>query len=218
MNSKKVTPDTKTNIPTMISLRHDESLQQTTLTQLYNPNNDEESSVEEPMRPIKRGKKSHTSPTLGRTTVRSSEKFDGQLFEVGELVMTTAGDINHPAVDHGHISSSYIIVGCVTGWRNRKWALGNTTDFDHVIVNWMNVEVGGNRYQDFKDGNPCYDDDCRLFNIFVNFDFVHTGKLHSLADTAVAKVKKVNDFLKVVIFENFCHGSKRGWMKILPTE
>ena len=214
MISNNVTPDEKGSIPTMITL----GLKQSTLTQIYNPNDEEESSIEEMLRPIKKTKKRKSTGTMGRTTVRSSEKFDGKLFEVGELVMSTAGDINHPAVDASLISPSYIIIGSVTGWRNRKWALGQTTDFDHVVVNWMNVEAGGNRYQDFKDGNPCYEDDCRLFNIFVNFDFVHTNKLNSLAGMDVGNVDKMNGFIKEMVYDNFCHGSKRGWMKILPSE
>ena len=208
MNFRNVSPGEKGNIPTMISIGQENTPRQTTLTQIYNPNLDEESSIEETLRPVNKNKKRKGGDTMGRTTVRSSEKFDGELFEVGELVMLTAGDINHPAVDTGYISSSYIMIGSVTGWRNRKWACGQTTDFDHVIINWMNVEAGGNRYQDFKDGNPCYEDDCRLFNVFVNFDFVHTSKVKSLADMAVGNVDKMNDFIKEMVYDNFCHGTK----------
>ena len=193
-------------------------VRQVTLTQIYNPNEDEESSVEEVMCPVNNNKKRKEHTTAGRTSIRTCEKFDGELFEVGELVMSTAGCINHLAVDIGYISASYIMVGCVTGWRNRKWSSGQSTDFNHVIVNWMNVEAGGNRYQDFKDGNPCYEDNCRLFNVFVNFDFVHTGKLNSLADMAVGNVDLMNEFMKEIVYTNFCHGSRRRWMKILPNE
>ena len=75
------------------------------------------------------------------------------------------------------------------------------------------MEAGGNRYQDFKDGKPCYEDKYRLFNAFVNFDFVHTSKLNSLADMAVGNVDLMNNFMKEIVYTTFCHGSRRGWMK-----
>ena len=216
--SRKVTPPAKSDIPfeVNIELNIDDAPRQTTLTQHFGGNNDEESSVEEMLTPSPTLKRRKTTETQGRITVKTSQKFDGKLFEIGDLVMATAGDINHPACDDNSISTSYIFVGCVTGWRERKWACGLSSDFDHVFVNWMNIEVNGMRYQDYKDGNPLYDDNCRLFNIFVNYDFVHGSKLNILAGTAESKVGKVNEFLEELIYENFCHGSKRGWRKILP--
>ena len=72
----------------------------------------------------------------------------------------------------------------------------------------MNIEAGGMRYQDYKDSNPLYNDNCRLFNIFINLDFVHGSKLNILAGTAESKVHKANKFLGELIYENFCRGSK----------
>ena len=130
--------------------------------------------------------------------------------------MTTAEDINHPAIEHKRIHPSYIFVGCVTGWRKRKWACGNSTDFNHVIVNWMNIEKGNHRYQDWQDGNPLFDDNGRCLNVFVNYDFINTSKLKLLAGTKSSNVELLNEFIQDIVFENFKHGSKRGWMKILP--
>ena len=143
--SRKVTPPPKNDVPTEVDIYigQDEAMKQTTLTQLFQNNPDEESSVEEMLTPSPCLKRRKKTSTQGRITVRSTEKFDGKLFEIGDLVMATAGDINHPALDDGSISPSYIFVGCVTGWRKRKWACGQTSDFHHVYVNWMNIKANG---------------------------------------------------------------------------
>ena len=122
--SRKVTPPAKSDIPfeVNIELNIDDAPRQTTLTQHFGGNNDEESSVEEMLTPSPTLKRRKTTETQGRITVKTSQKFDGKLFEIGDLVMATAGDINHPACDDNSISTSYIFVGCVTGWRERKWA------------------------------------------------------------------------------------------------
>ena len=57
MNSRNVSPGEKGNIPTMMSLGRDDTPKQTTLTQIYNPNLDEESSIEETLRPVNKNKK-----------------------------------------------------------------------------------------------------------------------------------------------------------------
>ena len=144
MSAKKISNKTT---PTVISFKTADEPKQTTLTQIYSTEADEESSLEEVFSPASREKRRKTTGTQGRVPVRTSEKFDGPLFEIGDLVMTTAEDINHPAIEHKRIHPSYIFVGCVTGWRKRKWACGNSTDFNHVIVNWMNIEKGNHPSQ-----------------------------------------------------------------------
>ena len=208
----------KMTTSTVISFNTTDGPKQSTLTQIYKRDEDEESSVEEMLSPINPNKRRKNTKTKGRVTVKASKKIEGNLFEIGDLVMSTAGEINHTAVEDKLISPSYIFLGCVTGWRTRKWACGRASDFEHVFVNWMTIEAGGHRYQDFKDGNPLYDDNCRLLNIFVNYDFIHTNKLHLVAGANVAEVPQMNGFIEDLAYENFKHGTKRGWMKILPSE
>ena len=161
-------------------------------------------------------KRRMNTPTQGRIKVKSSEKYDGKLFEIGDPLMATAGDINHPAIDNGSISTSYIFVGCVTERRKRKWACGQTSNFHHVYVTWMDIVANGMKYQDYKDGNPLYNDNCRLINIFVNYNFIRSSKLNVIVGIGESKICKVNKFLEELIHEISCHGSKQGWVKILP--
>ena len=106
----------------------------------------------------------------------------------------------------------------VTGFWTRKWANGRVVDHKHPIVNWINIEAGGNHYQDYKDGNPLYDDNCRCFNVFVCYDFINRSQLKLVVGMSSTKVNLHNKFMRELIYDIFCHGSKRGWSKILPVD
>ena len=93
----------------------------------------------------------------------------------------------------------------------------STVDPEHVYVNWMNVETEGYRYQDFKDGNPVYNDDYRCFNVFVNFDFIQKDKLNLIARSDTNNIEKMKKCMRQLVWTNFWHGSERGWNKIIPT-
>ena len=214
INAKKraiqVTPSSKKWQPEVNDLR------QTTLTQCY-PDEDE-SSDEEMLQPIKK-KRGATAAVQGSVTVNAMKRVGENNLLVGDLVMSTAKNIHHPAYDEGRISASFLFIGCVTGFRIRRVSGGDSTiDADHVYVNWMNVETEGYRYQDAKDGNQVYDDDYRCFNIFVNFDFVQKDKLNLIARCDNNNVDKINQCMIQLIWNNFWHGSERGWKKILPSD
>ena len=211
----RVSPPAKNSVPGNIEIKVEYDTKQSTLTQIYNPETDEESSLEEVLTPMKMIKKMRTATTQGRATVLSSPDYRDKLFDIGDLVMGTADDINHPALDDNLIAPAFIFLGSIVGFRTRKWANGKTDDYDHPIVNWMNIEIGGNRYQDHKDGNPLFDDDCRCFNVFVSYDFINVSKLKLIAGKATTKVELHNNFIQDLVFDNFCHGSVRGWSKIL---
>ena len=57
----------------------------------------------------------------------------------------------------------------------------------------MNIEINGNHYQDFKDGNPIYDDSFKCTNVFINFDYVHMIKLKLAAKWNSNKSDKLTD-------------------------
>ena len=144
----------------------------------------------------KKGRQQRKQRVQGRVTIRTSKKYDSPFFHVGDLVYAMAKDIHHPAVEHSWIDENYIILGMVTGYRTRKWCSGKTEDREFLSVNWQNIEKGGNRYQDYKDGNSVYDDNCRCYNVFVKFDIIHKSKVKLVACCDSSNLDKVNDFIK----------------------
>ena len=131
----------------------------------------------------------------GCTTVVAVSDKEREVFNIGDLVMSTAGQIYHPAaLSHQLISRSFILIGAVVGHRIQDWSKGHICHWDDVVVNWQNLELNNNRYQDYKDGNPIYSDGGRCFNILVEFDFIHYSNLILLTDR---KTKDLSS-LKVV--------------------
>ena len=212
----RVSPPAKKSVPDNVTIKVGYDPRQSTLTQIYILGTDKESSSEEVLTPMKAIKKTRNATTQCRVTLLSSPDYQGKLFEIGDLVMSTADDINHPALDDNLIAPAFIFLGCITGFRTRKWANGKIVDYEHPIVNWMNIDIGGNCYQDYKDRNPWFDDDCCCFNVFVSYDFINKNKLKLIAGMASTKVDLHNNFIQELIYDNFCHGSERGWSKILP--
>ena len=62
----------------------------------------------------------------------------------GDLILSTAGEIHHPAVHNQSIDSSFILLGVVTTYTYVKWVSKEDQDqFDnyannheHVVVAW----------------------------------------------------------------------------------
>ena len=75
---------------------------------MYNLETDEESSLEETLTPMKAIKKIQNATTQGCVTLLSSPNYREKLFEIGDLVMGMADDINHPALDDNLIALASI--------------------------------------------------------------------------------------------------------------
>ena len=116
----RVSPPKKNAVPNEIDIKLEKDHRQSTLTQIYHLDQDDESSLEEVLTPMKTIKKLKNVATQGRVTLLSSPDYGGQLFEVGDLVMSTADEIHHPALDDNLIAAAYIFLGSVTGFRTRK--------------------------------------------------------------------------------------------------
>ena len=87
---------------------------------------------------------------------------------------------------------------------------------EHVIINWVNIKKGGNCYQDYKNGNPIYDNNYRYYNVFINFKYVHKSELRLITECGTNNVEQNNDFNQKVAWDNFWHGFISVWHKILP--
>ena len=149
----------------------------------------------------------------GCTNIVAVSDKEREVFNKGDLVMSTAGHINHPAaVKHNLISRSYILIGSVVGHRTQDWSKGCICHFDDVIVNWQNLELNNNRYQDRYDGIPIYFDGGRCYNLLVEFDFIHCSKLSLLADRKSNNLSGLNSFIEVEALKHF-HHTKNGWLK-----
>ena len=95
---------------------------------------------------------------------------------------------------------------------------GDVADPEFIYVNWMNIKVKGNRFQDCKDGQPRIEDGGRCFNIFVDFDFVDQRKLKLVAARESNDVTMMNDEVQKIAWDNFWHSSNRGWKKIVDVD
>ena len=139
-------------------------------------------------------------------------------FDIGDLVMTTAGNIKHPAaMKYNLISSSYLLIGTVVEYRMQDWVSGHICRVEDLFVNWQNLELMNNRFQDYRDGNPVYYDGGRCFNILVEYDFIHSSKLTLVARRKNNTFIGINRFIEEEALKKF-HHTKDGWHKNLPKQ
>ena len=183
---------------------------QTTLTQVFDlaASDDEEtfafarkrkSEVVEDKKPAATKKKRHP---LRTTIVNLKHKMKpGHDFKIGDLVMTTAGELHHPARYNKVISPSYIVLGVVTGFRMRPEADHGLCDPEYLDVHWQNVQGNGVMYHDKKDGRTRNPEN--LHSVSVKFDYVHCEKLRLVAPRDNCRLNKMNGYIQAEAWNNF---------------
>ena len=194
---------------------------QTTMTQIYDlSRSDDADSFVTPPAKRKAAAITITPAKKVHMTAHKKNLELKNLFEIGDLVRSTAGEINHPAYYKGEIDKGYIILGAVKDYRKREYFSGpGATDPEHMIVQWQNIEINGTRYHDAFDTRKIvliYEDEHDWENVVVQFDCVNKGMLTRVGKFESNDVTKMNEGIQAMVWDNFWHSNRKGWMKILP--
>ena len=135
----------------------------------------------------------------------------------GDLVMATAGEIGHPALEYGAIAKSYIFFGIVKYFNYEKWDKcgedGSWEEYvkrtERVTVNWMTIEEGCRRYIDRNSPKPI--DPISDYDVYVDVSPVLKDKVKVIAKRNSSDLHKINGFLKKAINKKFYFVKPEGW-------
>ena len=147
-------------------------------------------------------------------------RFDKSKAQPGDLVMSTALEIGHPALEYEHIGPSYVFFGVVKYFTYTKWQRngkggsweGYLKDHERLKVEWMTIQRFERRYIDYsgaivKDTMPGTD-------FWVDIPPVHKNNVKVIAKRNSSDLSMVNGFLREPINEHLYFASPEGWMQL----
>ena len=143
--------------------------------------------------------------------------------QTGDLVLSTIGDIDHPAVESDNFSSSFVIMGAVIGfkqmtggWRKAWKYRVSFNDFvanERVMVSWQMIGNNEELFAQIPTPGICNQDFSKFKRVHhVKINPVHHSRLHILQKFYKGSLEEINNFLLQEIKMNFKHVEGRGWM------
>ena len=131
-------------------------------------------------------------------------------YSQGDMVMTTARDIAHPAYTHGEISGSYIFLGAVTHIVPKDDQLD-----DEVNVHWMTISNKAVRYVDVQSEIVPYTAECEHTDRYVATGPVKVEKIKIVIRRDCSDLSLLNNFLAEAINDQYSFDLFLGWCKYL---
>jgi len=129
-------------------------------------------------------------------------------YSQGDMVMTTARDIAHPAYTHGEISGSYIFLGAVTHIVPKDDQLD-----DEVNVHWMTISNKAVRYVDVQSEIVSYTVECEHEDRYVATGPVKMEKIKIVIRRDCSDLSLLNNFLAEAINDQYSFDLFLGWCK-----
>ena len=183
---------------------------------------EEESSEDESFKTERKYKPEIISPTVTPTTKRfKSSATNYSEAEVGDLVMCTAREADHPLYKDGIIDKAFILFGIVKAFSVAKWSSQmsavtysqNVNKRDKLIVMWMMVEDGLDRYVDTRSRMPSY---FAGDNIYTDKRVapppVQINQVTALAKRDEPDLTHLNKFVTAQVEKLYNWGVREGWM------
>ena len=140
----------------------------------------------------------------------------------GDLVMATAGDIKHPAVDYHTVSPSYLIFGVVHSYTYIKWASREggenwnnyTNNFKRLHVVWEPIyaTLTSQRWIDEMMEEQCKPaDQDKFVDIPTVIPPVHHVKVKVICKKNSCNIDGLNNFVQDWIAQHFKFNIHSGW-------
>ena len=143
-----------------------------------------------------------TVPNASKRGIEPQPDILADVPNTGDIVMATAGEINHPAVEKGDIGESYLIFGIVHSCMVdnteevfcTKCSSYNTPTLcvDLLNVHWIKVKEGGKSYFHFATG---WDVDGNLNDEYVTIQPVEKSKVRVVVKNNSPFLCHLNKFL-----------------------
>jgi hypothetical protein len=148
-----------------------------------------------------------------KTTKNKDEKTDKvtpsrNQFNVGDLVMSTAKQIGHPAYEFKYVSPSYLFFGSV-----KDIVMGKDPADDKINVHWMTIEKGAVRFADVQTVMIPYDPRNSYDDHYVAMAPTRMEDLKVLARHTSNDLSLVNDFVSATVNDQFEFHVSGGWIK-----
>ena len=129
----------------------------------------------------------------------------------GDLVISTAGEIAHPAISYGHVGKAYIIFGVVKYFISSDLKhTGNVSSNELLHINWMTLEEG-NRYIDMASPEAEQNSSGKYGDLYVDINPVRKHKVRLLSKSNTCELRGLNGFLKKAVMKHFKHQKPEGW-------
>ena len=139
------------------------------------------------------------------TSKDKAYKGDKTQPQPGDLVISTAGEIAHPAISYGHVGKAYIIFGVVKYFISSDLKhTGNVSSNELLHINWMTLEEG-NRYIDMASPEAEHNSYGKYGDLYVEIDPVRKDKVRLLSKSNTCKLRGRNGFLKKAVMKHFKH-------------
>ena len=197
--------------------KYEDKIKADTKTDTSNPQPSQPPSVPSMKYPPGADKR-QTYPGITRIT----EPFSSKEPQPGDLVMSTAGEIHHPAVSGEAVDPSFILFGVVNSFTYVKWVTEDGQDkFDNysnnherVVVVWEPIDSLLTA-QRFLDSNywPCTIPrrNNTTYDVVVDIAPTHKHNLKILCKRNSCRLSGLNDFLCEHIVSMFAYDSNIGW-------
>jgi hypothetical protein len=206
-------------------------MKQTMMTQIFDESSSSDSDFEKkPKKKIKISKVasklvSKDRPGYQKRRLKSICPIymaDATTPKLGDLVMTTLGDISHPAIMQSGMSKNYLLFGTVNsfelaegGWRaaiKKNLTFEEYAAGEMLKVNWMTVEEKGVRYIALTNDTPAFEYPVDEFEEeFIFLPSVKKTIPQIVAKKASKDLSPMNGFIKDTVYEHFQFGTNRGW-------
>ena len=162
------------------------------------------------------------SPTVTPTTKRfKSSATNYSETEVGDLVMCTAREADHLLCKDIIIDKAFILFGIVKAFSVAKWSVQmsaitysqNFNRRDNLIVMWMMVEDGLDRYVDKRSRMPSYFAGNDMYtDKWVTPPLVQINQVTVLAKRDEPDLKHLNKFVTIQVEKLYNWVVPEGWM------
>ena len=150
---------------------------------------------------------------------------DKNIAQPGDLVMSTAKNIHHPAVRYRSINPAYLILGVVKSYTYVKWVTpkgtsdwaGYKNNHERLVVEWQTVDAvsTGQRYVDTNHPSPPpLFNNPSLVDFYVDIPPAHVDNLNVVCKRNSANIEGLNDYMKAEIVKAFVWDVDYGWRHI----
>lgn len=155
------------------------------------------------------------------TSDDKSYRYDKTKPQPGDLVMSTAGEIGHPALSYNVIGINYVLFGIVKYFTYTKWhGPGREHDWEGYVknnerlkVSWMSIEDDTTkvRYVDSTEPSPVLKSEDPTLIFSVDIPPVHKDSLKLISKCNCSDLSMISEFARNEICDKFRFYTPEGW-------
>ena len=157
-------------------------------------------------------KKKKIKPTRAADTVPKLHPVDTP--ERGDIVMATAGNINHPALHYVDIGKAFLVFGVIQSFQTVEDWIDDDNDkttTELIVVDWMTINRG-KRYIHLGRSERLEESESDLDDHFAFIPAVEKSKVVLVAKRSSPQLGHLNDFLALAVGSYYTFNDR--WCRI----